>query len=130
VVHVRRPSGRSLELSVHVRATAEPSATRALGFLFNPTNRTLALAKLHAPLRYAGLCTGERVRLSWGGSRRTDQGARPWPVPAAGVCVLGVGARLPLGWLQMAPRSFLWFAVHAAAPAEHAASEVAAAARN
>ena len=41
MVHVSRPSGRGLEVIVHVNASATPDEPRAMANLFNPTEATI-----------------------------------------------------------------------------------------
>ncbi len=62
LIHVRRPSSRSLEAAVHV--TPDDSApVRGLAALVNPTQRALRQA-VRLPLYYSGLPPGTSVTLT------------------------------------------------------------------
>jgi len=63
LIHVRRPDGRGIDCTMHVRNPApdDTDQTRALAMVFNPTSRNQR-EMLRLPLYYTGLTDEARVR--------------------------------------------------------------------
>lgn len=121
MVHVSRPSGRGLEVIVHVNASATPDEPRAMANLFNPTEATIKRT-VELPLYYAGVAPGASVELAWGGSLVNPT---RWQVPENSTHTVRADYSVRVE-LQMAPRSFLWAALRVVAPAPHGPRSMAA----
>ena len=108
VVHVRRPSGSDLEVTLHVNASARATTHGVPAFanFFNPTERTIS-SSIDLPVYYAGMRRGASIQLEWGGSLLDPD---LWPIPNASVEVVRDDFNVRTN-LQMAPRSFLWVAL-------------------
>ena len=109
-------SGSAIEATVHVDATARDAPVAFIN-LFNPTRGNLT-TKLHIPLYYAGLSSGDHVEIRWGGSLVHPAA---WPVPPVHVAkvLADFSARVHVA---MAPRSFLWAPIARSPAAQRAAS--------
>lgn len=103
MVHVRRPSGSDVEVSLHVNASARAGEASAFANLFNPTDLNVTTT-IDLPVYYAGLRRGAQAQLVWGGSLIAPA---QWPVPAPSSEAVRDDFNVRIT-ITMAPRSFLW----------------------
>jgi hypothetical protein len=99
VIHVSRPDGQGVDVTLHARAGAD---IPALFVLTNPTADNVTLAALTLPLYYAGLPAGAAVLVAWEG------GAPGAPL------MLDSRSRAVVQDVTVRARSLLWATVVAA----------------
>ena len=107
VIHISRPTGRGVEATLHVNASAG-AAGEPLAFLnlFNPTDAA-RVAALRLPLYYAAALPASRLVVQWGGSLLAPH---KWPVPPPSSATVLADYSVPID-VTLAPHSFLWAAI-------------------
>ena len=113
VVHVMRPSGANIEVSMHVDPSASGKDGDPIAFanLFNPTSSNMTV-NLHLPMYYAGAGINEQLQLSWGGSLLEPT---RWTIPPSSIESVLADYSVRIN-VNMEKNSFLWVALYEANP--------------
>ena len=111
ILHVVRPNGQDVDVQFHVHPRSWPfdavaSNEVALGFMFNPTPYDVSAYSVRLSMYYAGLQSGDKVRIEWGAGM-----VLPWQPNGTASAVVDDGFGLQLHVPSFPAYHFLYFIV-------------------